>query len=287
MSSIVPHISIFDKSFSAANTSDYQVYLSIDFNAITYTILNTQNNTFIGLEKYLLNDIYNDYSLVDPLTQIVNQTILFKQPLKSFNIAYVNHRATLIPNVLFNNNELKTYHQFNFSEQEEDLFYADNLINIPAHNVYSIPDYIINLFNKIEKVNYHHFSSSLIEASVLYAKKTTNDLIIDIHILPSSFQMMVVKNQSLELYNSFPYQTSEDFIYYVLFVLNQLDIKPKDINIRLLGEVDKNSAIYEILYKYSNSITLGKRTENLKFSYAFEEIPQHHYYSLFNQYLCE
>lgn len=287
MSKLSPHISIFDKSFSVSNTHDYHVYLNIDFNAITYTILNTQSNTFIGLEKFLLNDIFSEYSLVDPLTKIINQTILFKQPLKSFNVAYVNHRSTLIPNVLFNNSELKTYHQFNFSAQEEDIFYADKLINTPAYNVYSIPDYITNLFNTIEKVDYHHFSSSLIEASVLYAKKTTNDLIIDIHILPSSFQMMVVKNQSLELYNSFPYQTSEDFIYYVLFVLNQLDIKPKDINIRLLGEVDKNSAIYEILYKYSNSIILGKRTENLKFSYAFEEIPQHHYYSLFNQYLCE
>ncbi|MCB9361481.1 MAG: DUF3822 family protein [Flavobacteriales bacterium] len=287
MSSIAPHISIFDKSFSVTNTAEYQLFLNIDFNAVTYTILNTQNNTFIGLEKYLLNDIFNDYSLVEPLIKIINQTVLLKQPFKSFNVAYVNHRATLIPNVLFKNDELKTYHQFNFSTQEEDVFYADKLINLPAHNVYAIPDFITNLFNPIEKVNFLHFSSSLIEASILHAKKTANDLVIDVHILPSSFQMMVVKNQSLELYNSFPYQTSEDFIYYVLFVLNQLDIKPKDINIRLLGEVDKNSAIYEILYKYSNSITFGKRPENLKFSYAFEEIPQHHYYSLFNQYLCE
>tara|TARA_R110001592_G_scaffold125325_2_gene335220 strand:- start:433 stop:1296 length:864 start_codon:yes stop_codon:yes gene_type:complete len=287
MSKISPHISIFDKSFSVTNVADYHVYLSIDFNAITYTILNAQNNTYIALEKYLLNDIYNDYSLVEPLTTFLNQSLLLKQPFKSVNIAYVNNRATLIPNVLFNNSELKTYHLFNFSKLEEDLFYADKLINLPAYNVYSIPDYIINLFNTIEKVNYRHFSSSLIEASVLHAKKTNNDLVIDIHILSSSFQMMVVKNQTLELYNSFPYQTSEDFIYYVLFVLNQLDIKPKDINIRLLGEVDKNSAIYEILYKYSNSINFGVRTENLKFSYAFEDIPQHYYYSLFNQYLCE
>jgi hypothetical protein len=287
MSNLNPHISIFDKSFSVANTADYHVYLSIDFNAITYTILNAQNNTFIGLEKYLLNNIYNDYSLVEPLSAFLKQSLLLKQSFKSVNIAYINHRATLIPNVLFNNAELKTYHLFNFSKLEEDLFYADKLINLPAYTIYSIPDYIVNLFNKIDKVSFRHFSSSLIEASILHAKKTTSNLVIDIHILPSSFQMMVVKNQTLELYNSFPYQTSEDFIYYLLFVLNQLNIKPSEINIRLLGGVDKNSAIYEILYKYSNSISFGKRTEALKFSYAFEDIPQHYHYSLFNQYLCE
>lgn len=287
MSKLKPHISIFDKSFSVSNTPDYNVYLSIDFNAFSYTILNTQNNTFIGLEKYLLTDIYNDYSLVEPLSEIFNQSLLLKQPFKSFNVAYVNHRSTLIPNVLFKNDELKTYHQFNFTKLEEDLFFADKLINLPAYNVFSIPDFIINLFNKTEKINFNHFSSSLIEASILHSKKTNNDLIIDIHILPSSFQMMVVKNQQLELYNSFPYQTSEDFIYYVLFVLNQLNIKPTDIKIRLLGEVDKNSAIYEILYKYSNSITFGIRPDALKFSYIFEDTPHHHYYSLFNQFLCE
>lgn len=287
MSSIVPHISLFDKSFSKSNSNDYILFINIDLSSFSYTILNTNTNTFIGLEKYLLTNIYNDYSLVEPLTKIVHENDLFKNTFKSINVSYFNHRSTLIPNPLYNENELATYHRFNFTEQEEDVYLNDKLLNIEAYNIYSIPDYVTSIFKGLDKIKFNHLSSALIESAVLEAKKNNTNLTIDINILASSFQVIVTKNKQLELYNSFQYQTSEDFIYYVLFVLNQLKINPSDSTIKLTGEVDKNSAIYDILYKYTNSLSFGNRPDNLHFSYIFEEIPHHHYYSLFNQFLCE
>jgi len=287
MGSIQPHISIFDKSFSEEKTSDYCIYLELSINAVTYTIFNPQTSSFIGIEKYLFNDIYNDFSLVEPLKRMLSVSTILQKEFKLFNVAYVNQRATLIPNAIFNNNELKEYHHFNFSPKEEDLFFSDKLINLSGYNVYSIPDFITELFKTKKNIRFNHFSSALIESSILQAKKNKTKLLINVHLLPSSFQIVVVKNELLEIYNSFSYQTSEDFIYYLLFVLNQLNINPDEASIILTGEVDKNSAIYEMVYKYIQKIDFGKRPADIKFSYIFEEIPQHYYYALFNQYLCE
>jgi hypothetical protein len=287
MSSIKPHNSLFDKSYVSNNTKQYKLYIELSNSGLKHTVFNTENNTFIGLEEYQFSEIHNDYSLVTPLKEIIANNPIYKNEFKAIYIAFVNNRSTLIPNAIFKSDKLQSFHQFNFTEQEEDQFFSDQLINLSAHNIYSIPDFITTLFKGMRNVNFKHFSSALIESSLITAKKEKSLSVLHVHILPSSFQVIAIKGQKLELYNSFIYQSSEDFIYYLLFVLDQLNINNEDASISLTGQVEKNSVLYSILHKYIKTITFGKRPENLKFSYIFEETPQHFHNALFNQFLCE
>jgi len=285
MSNPTAHISLFDKSFSEQKTTAYDLLIQLSKNGLKYTILDIDKKTFIGIETYLFNDVYTDFSLVEPLQNVLKSVPLLKKEFNSVQVSYINNRATLVPNAIFKSDELAAYHQFNFTQQDQDQFFNDALINLSAHNVYVIPEFITNEFKAFNKVTFKHFSTSLIEAALLYVRTTNSLSLVDVHVLPNSFQIIVIKNQQLELYNSFEYQTSEDFIYYLLFVLDQLNINNEKAAIRLLGEVEKDSAIYSILYKYIETIYFAKGPEHLKFSYIFEETPDHIHYSLFNQFL--
>jgi hypothetical protein len=287
MSSLKPHISSFDKSYVSSNSKHYKLYIELSNNGLKHTVFNTQNNTFIGIEAYQFSDIHNDYSLVEPLKEVIANNSIYKNEFEAICIGLVNIRSTLVPNAIFKADKLEIFHKFNFTKQEEDQFFSDQLINLSAHNIYSIPDFITDLFSGLKNVKFKHFSSALIESSLLHAKKEKALSLIQVHILPSSFQIIAIKNQKLELYNSFLYQSSEDFIYYLLFILDQLEINNEEASILLTGHVEKNSVIYSILYKYIKTLTFGKRPENLKFSYIFEETPQHFHNALFNQFLCE
>jgi len=282
-----PHISLFDKSYNKSKSNQYKLYVELSNNGLKHTVLDTQSNAFIGIEEYRFADIYNDYSLVEPLKDIVASNEIYQNEFKAIIVAFVNNRSTLIPNAIYNAEKLTNYHQFNFSKQEEDQFYADQLINLSAYNIYSIPDFITDTFSGLKNVQFKHFSSALIETALIEAKREKALSLINVHILPSSFQVVVIKNQKLELYNSFTYQSSEDFIYYLLFVLDQLNINNEEATIKLTGEVEKNSVIYTILHKYIKTLNFGIRPENLTFSYIFEETPKHFHYALFNQFLCE
>jgi hypothetical protein len=281
------HISLFDKSYKRSNTKSYNLYVELGNSGLKHTIFNTENNTFIGFEEYQFTDIHNDFSLVEPLQNIVANNPIYKNEFSSVNIAIANNRSTLIPNAIFKADKLEKFHLFNFSEQEEDLFFSDRLINLLAHNVYSIPDFITGLFNNVKNTHFKHFSSSLIEASLLNAKNEKALSLIHVHILPTSFQIVVIKNQKLELYNSFIYQSSEDFIYYLLFVLDQLNINNEDASLTLTGDVEKKSTIYSMLHKYIKTLIFGSRPNNVEFSYIFEEMPRQFHHSLFNQFRCE
>lgn len=287
MSNTKPHISLFDKSYSENNTSDYDLFLQITRDGLKYLILENASKTFIGIEEFRFNETQSDDSIIEPIQEILTTNPTLQHSFRTFDVTYINNRSTLIPNAVFQKNKIAEYHQFNFDKLEEDNYYTDQLISLNANNIYTIPDFIIDAFSSIKEVTFKHFSSALIEASLLHAKTTKTPLLINVNVLPSEFQISIIKNQKLELYNSFTYQTNEDFIYYLLFALQQLNINNEDVTIRLLGEIEKESPLYHLISQYIKKITFGTRPSNLKYSSIFKEIPPHAHHSLFNQFLCE
>jgi len=287
MSVLKPHISLFDKSYAKSKANEYKLYMQVSKNGLKYTLLDTSKNTFVAFEEYQFQDIYSEYALVNPIKEVLACNPIFKNKFECFYVSYVNNRATLIPNALYKQEELKNYHQFNYTDKEEYLYFSDQLINLSAHNIYSIPDFIHSLFSNIHQIKFKHFSSILIETALIAAKNESSISLVEVHVLPSEFQIIIIKDQKLNLYNTFAYQTSEDFIYYLLFVLEQHNINNQEVTIKLSGEVEKNSAIFSMLNKYIQTTNFKERPTNLKFSYIFEEMPSQFHHALFNQVLCE
>ena len=287
MSAPKPHISLYDKSFNKENAPNYKLYITISTTAIKQTILDLTTKTFIAFESYQLENIYNEHALAAILKEVLTSNNIYQLNFKNINVAYVNNRSTLIPNAIFDQQKLAEYHKFNFSVNEDDYYLSDKLINLSAANVYSIPKFISTLFNDFINVKFSHFSSALIEASLINAKAEKALSSIYVNVMDETFQVTIIKNQKLALYNSFKYQSTEDFIYYLLFVLEQQNINNEEAIITLTGNVTKNDEIYKMLYKYINTINFGNRNNNLTYSYILEETPKHFHHSLFNQYLCE
>lgn len=287
MSAPKQHISLFDKSFNKDSTINYKLYLEVSRTGVKQTILDLNSKTFIAFESYLFENIYNDHALAVVLKEVLATNNIYKLNFKNVSIAYVNNRSTLIPNAIFDQQKLAEYHKFNFSVNEDDYYLADKLINLSAANIYSIPNFISTLFSNFINVKFNHFSSSLIEAALTDAKINKAISSIYVNVMEESFQVIIIKNQKLALYNSFGYQSNEDFIYYLLFVLDQQGINNEEAIITLSGNVTKNNDLYKILYKYINAINFVNRNSNLTYSYILEETQSHFHHSLFNQFLCE
>ncbi|MDF1672119.1 MAG: DUF3822 family protein [Vicingaceae bacterium] len=287
MSAPKQHISLFDKSFNKGNALHYKLYMEISTNGLKQTILDLNTKTFIGFESYQFENIYNEHALAEILKEILTINTLYKLNFKNINVSYVNNRSTLIPNAILDQQKLAEYHKFNFSVSEDDYYIADKLINLSAANIYSIPNFISTLFSDFINVKFNHFSSSLIEAALTDAKANKAISSVYVNVMKESFQVIIIKNQKLALYNSFDYKSNEDFIYYLLFVLDQQGINNEEAIITLTGNITKNDEIYKALYKYINTINFANRNNNITYSYILEETPNHFHHSLFNQFLCE
>lgn len=284
---IEAHIKKLDKSFSKEKALSYSIYSELSLHQYTLCVYDHNHNTFIGIEQYQFKELTTSTSFKEQLQTVLAESELLSLNVKQITVCYSNSKNTLVPNVLFNEKELKNYFNFNYASNNEDQLIYDRLINVDTYNVYTIPNFIVNCFDRLKNVRFKHIASMLIESNLITNKTNKEELSIHLNVLTDNFHLTVLKANQLQFHNAFEYQTSEDFIYYLLFALNQLEIDPSEIEITVSGNIEKSSALYEILFRYIKDVQFVEQLSSLKTSYAFDDILKHKYYSIFNQYLCE
>lgn len=274
--------SFIDEAFDPKQIADYRLLLQIGNDGLLATVFDKEKNKFIAFEAYGFQQVF-DAELAGELFELaVKESKIIRQKYKAVSCAVVNHLSTLVPTALFEDNRRSMYLKFNVGLQGNELVMAEDLKNLESKNVFAIPfslkaklDYLFST------ISYHHFSSALIEQVMLQNKNQTQKKLV-VHVQPSHFEVMVVEGKKLLFYNTFNHHSPEDFIYYLLFVCEQLHLNTETTETLFIGEIDRTSAIYAMTQKYIRTIRFGERTDNAAFSYQLQSIPKHFYFSLFN-----
>ena len=154
-----------------------------------------------------------------------------------------------------------------------------------AKNVFALPFSLkAKLDGMYRSITYKHFSTDLID-SLLAQNRNLTKKHVYVHIQQSHFEVIVIEGKKLLFYNTFNHHSAEDFLYYLLFVCEQIQLNPETVEFILLGEIEKSSSIYTIMQKYTRHIKFGARTDNTEFSYQLQTFPRHYYFTLFNNFL--
>jgi hypothetical protein len=103
----------------------------------------------------------------------------------------------------------------------------------------------------------------------------------------SHIDILQIRDKKLDYYNSFRYNTSEDFMYFLVFVVEQLKLNPESVQVVLLGEIERHSSLSDLLHKYIRHISFIDRSSDHRYSFVFDQLPGHYYYNLLNASLCE
>lgn len=293
--------SFIDEAFDAQKVSDYQLTIQIGSDGILVAINEKhvpghstaarttsnepQKNKFIAFESYRFQYIYGFAAISDILDVLTVESKLIPHKYGTVACVIVNNLSTIIPSPLFENDKKGMYLKFNATLQIDDLVEIDELKNLDAKNIFALPSGLKKKLGDLyNKVTYHHFSSVLIEG-LLFQNKNQIIKKLFVHVQPSHFEALVIEGKKLLFYNTFNHHTAEDFIYYLLFVCEQLQLNPENIEVVLLGEIEKNSEIYSITQKYIRNLKFAERTDDADFSYQLQTIPKHNHFTIFNNYL--
>ena len=163
-----------------------------------------------------------------------------------------------------------------------DFITHDDIAVNESVNVY-IPYININnyIFETFGEFTYKHSSTVLID-SVLQKATKSNNANVYLHVNSTMIEISVVENEQLQLFNIFEYHSKEDFIYYVLFVFEQLKLDVETTIIHLSGNIDKNDELFNLIYTYVRHVEF----EKLNFSYNYSEKVSsdklHHHYLILN-----
>ena len=221
------------------------------------------------------------------MDQVLEQDNLLAELIPSKIIFAVHTNcSTIVPSPLFSKDQSKDILSLTCQLQNDSRVYDDKLRLTDAHHIYAVPE------NLLKETGTHFKELSLFNAntafieSQLMLNKHQEQAIVAVNVRTESFDIVVTKGSVLLFSNIFKYETSEDFIYYLLFTLEQLELNPDITEVKFYGEIDKMSSTWLVSKKYIRNISFGERPEGIEFSYGFERIAEHQYFVLFSQHLC-
>jgi len=185
----------------------------------------------------------------------VDNAILTKQ-YDEIIVLHYNNLNAFVPTSLFDANFLASYLQYNTKIFDTDFLTYDAIEPYEIKNIY-VPFVNINnfLLDQYESFEYKNSNSVLVK-KLLDISKNKDEKQVFVHIQKNTFEIVVVKNQELLLFNSFNYSTPQDFIYYVLFTCEQLQLNPETISVQILGNCVVEDANYKIAYQYIRDCSL-------------------------------
>lgn len=254
------------KSNTVNKLTNIELSIQLSLSGLSFCILQKDTKTISYLKEVYFDKKLNPLEVLDKLKHEFNTETALQDGFSNVFLIHVNELSSLVPKPLFNEDCLADYLKFNSKILKSDFITFDYIEANDSVNVY-VPYVNINnfIYEKFGAFTFKHFSTILIQ-HILHLEKNTDEPKIYAHISSNHFELIAVNQGELLLYNTFEYVSKEDFIYYVLFTAEQLNLNPEHFNLVFIGSISKEDELYNIAYKYIRNIHFGNRHDSYKYT---------------------
>ncbi len=255
--------------------------IQVSLTGLSFCCFDTLNNTVTSFNEVHFDTFHKATKIEDLFADAFRDHPELNDSYDEILVIHNNNLSTFVPEPLFDENFLGSYLQYNTKVFETDFFAFDEISNYQMNAVY-IPYVNINNFfiDQFGAFDYKHANSILV-SKLLIASKNKDAKKMFVHINAGHFEIIVVQNQKLLLFNSFDYNTPEDFLYYILFTAEQLNLNPENFALELIGNINTESDYFKIAYKYIRNVSLID-VEDLRWNNYFSEAENRNHFILFN-----
>ena len=241
--------SVIDKMYQ-------KLVIQVSLNGLSFACFDTLTNKPTRLQNIPIESFHKNMKIEDLFAESFKNFPELQAGYDEINILHNNNLSTFVPFGLFDEDYLGSYLQFNTKVFETDFFTFDPLEKYEMNHVYipyvNMNNYFIDQFGTFD---YKHANTILVK-KLLDVSKNNEESQLFVHVSDTHFEIVVIQNQKLQLYNTFEYKTPEDFIYYILFTAEQLHLNPESFKLELLGKISEYDSLYKIAYKYVRNTNL-------------------------------
>ncbi|SFN62374.1 Protein of unknown function [Paenimyroides ummariense] len=256
------------------NESFQKLYIQVSLQNFSYCVKNQVNNQVIQFKSFAL-DQYK--TIEQQLDVFFDKEEALQTGFSDVLVLHDNNLNTFVPTALFDETALGSYLQYNTKVFPTDYFDFDSLTQHQMENIYvpyvAFNNYFLDVFGSF---NFQHINTGLVQ-HFLNKSANNNQVEFFVHVADTHFEVVLLQNKKLLLFNSYEYQTQEDFIYYLLFVFEQLQLDPQKQLVKIVGNCTKESNLYQITYKFIRNVEVADlKTIAQTLSVTNEQLQQHY-----------
>lgn len=284
-----PDFDLIDESLNQDRATSCKLTIQITSQSLSFAVLDPGDQKYLALQSFRnpARLVTGDFS--QWLQSAVASSLPLSWKFESISVLIASRLYTLMPSPLFNPGQEHRIITFNLNvDPTSHEVLTDPVTAMEAVTVYALPR---GLKDQLElrwpDLTMHHSIRALIQGIMNRFKYTTEEGHVFVNILEGIFDVLILKQQQVIFCNTFHYNAPEDILYYLIFVLEQKHMSPDQINISIMGEFGKHSAVIGPLQAYVPQLAFMTRNDAFRYSHPFDEIPGHYFYNLLNAELCE
>ncbi|ANQ51308.2 DUF3822 family protein [Flammeovirga yaeyamensis] len=265
--------SVHSDSFDVAQLANYSLHLRIHQSCLTIGVFDAENNECLVLESYHYDTAQNTTALIVNLHNIVQKHSFLNAAFwKNVHIISALPSFAFVPEGIHDEESkqnilslISKFHQkkdnihVHPKSGETELCFA-----IPKE----LEEWLSDMYSN-SQVSYNHTTESfIVEANALFGNVLHCYIDVDTILITKS------DDEKVRFANTFKYKTPQDLLYFVLFVLEELNIDQQEAEVVIWGEVDFHGESIKTLKKFINKVSAGTRPTDVRFAYQFDQEPQ-------------
>ncbi len=258
--------------------------IQICLSGLSFCILNRSDFEVEYLKRIDFKNKLMPEILLEELQTFISNEPLLSQSFDSVLVLFQNELSNFVPDKFFDEENTADYLKFSSKIIKTDFISYDILKDHATVNVFvpymNINNYLFEVYGEFE---YKHASTILLEQILKTEEGSTVDKMY-INVEPFHFEMVVTKKGEFQLYNTFEYFTKEDFIYFILFNVEQLKLDPETLTVKLSGKIAKEDVLYQLLFKYIRFVEFNQPSKLYTYKDTLENYSKHHYSLILNSF---
>ncbi len=238
------------------NSKDLSILVSMY--GLSFMIYNQDTNEKKFFEYTF--EAYNPSILQKKLQEILDERTILQDAFKSIRFIHHNQLNTLVPESYFDPENFAVLLQQQVKLLPNDQINYDEIKALHLYNIYVPYKNIAKSFTENTQNIVHKHSASEFLTAIMEEKKQAKNLPvfeIYLNIFPNDFQIAVFKNEKLQLYNAFSFQNIDEFLYYLFFIVETLEIKETRAQFYIMG-LDSTHKIVQNIKEFTQNIQVLK-----------------------------
>lgn len=280
-------INAFDPDYSLSPEKNYELYLEGNRQFVQLAIYDTMLNTFVGVKQFFAEAHDTHDNILSAMFD--NEENLLDHKFQHITFAYSSFRAMLVPQSLFDADHLEDFLKFHHKIDDDEKIRYHFIPAAEAFLIFTCPISMESLLkSKFEHIVIKHHAIPFIQIAL---SRVNNSHLPTVHLFLGEefFDMLVMKQGKILLFNSFYYQKYTDVLYFLVNVSNLFSIPPHHSHMFVDGNIEHNQyvSIVNELKTIFPFISEENLPENLAYAKEVLALPAHQLKTLVGLKLCE
>ncbi|MFW5656116.1 MAG: DUF3822 family protein [Bacteroidota bacterium] len=280
-------VQFVDKGYSSNNKSLYELSILVSQDGFSFLFYHPNTkNVALFKHKDFYAPTYDD--LLSEVRKILISDRLLAEQYPKVKVAYRTTTQTIVPDEFVQDEHLKQFLVLQHPLHELDEIHYQSLPGNNAKAVFALPNYLANeMLEMHPNTTFYHQSIPLIHLAKEKAAQNKGNLIL-VNKSNRFFDVVLIRDNKLQLYNTFQFHTENDFVYFVMSVYKQLNLEKEKMHFFVSGLIRPEDEEYQLLERFVGKVSfdiLPKDIANIK-ALKSKTMPSM-FASLFGLTLCE